>query len=127
MRLAFTIPGPIVPWQRATPQKRAGRSLNTEKHRHYARHARACAEAALVMERLLGRWPIDARYDLTIRMFFQDRVARDDDNVEKMLKDALKSVCWKDDSWRYFRRIEKTMALDRERPRIEMEIEVVHA
>jgi hypothetical protein len=133
-RLEFTIPGPITPWKRATPTtsltgKR--RSRTTAPHREYMRHIRSCGSAALVMPRFgpaffrASDWPRDAVYDLTLRFFFQDERTRDDDNVEKIVKDGLKGVLWKDDAWRFFRHIHKTNALDRERPRIEVVVEVV--
>lgn len=121
MKLEFTIPGPITPWQRATP---AGRVLTTKAHRRYMAHVRVCGRAA-VLAQTRGRWPIDARYDVTLRLCFQDERPRDDDNVEKILKDGLKGVLWADDRWKFFRRIEKTMELDRVNPRVEVTVEVV--
>ncbi len=127
MRVEFTIPGPPRSWERAVAVGgERGRSLNTKSHRAAARHIQACGSAALLfLPGGASRWPRDARYDLTIGMFFGSMRTQDDDRVENMLKDGLKGVLWKDDAWFYFRRIVKTLALDRENPRVEMIVEVV--
>lgn len=120
--LHVQIPGPPVPWQRARPRKDGG-FANTPEARAYKRHVRSCVQATLMQH---GReWPLDGQYELQVGMFFPDKRTRDDDNVEKALKDACSGVLWSDDNWTRFRRITKTMELDRERPRVEMTVKVV--
>jgi Holliday junction resolvase RusA-like endonuclease len=123
-RLAFTIPGPIVPWRRGVPFK--GRVLTDAKHRDYMRHVRACGELA-VLTQARGRWPMDAVYDVTLHIFFQDLRTRDLDNCEKIFFDATKAVLWKDDAWKQFRAVHKYPALDRKNPRIEVDVAIVEA
>lgn len=124
MRVEVHIPGPPVPWQRAI-QKHGGMGRFTpEAMRKYKRHVRRCAESALLAQHR-GRWDTRLVYDVEIRMFFPDYKNRDDDNVEKVIKDACQKVLWHTDKWTQFRCITKWPTRDRDNPRVEMTVEVV--
>ncbi len=124
MRLSFVVPGPPVPKARARRGK-GGRWYTPDETRLYERHVGACARVALALARLASRWPMDAEYRLTARMYFADRRRRDADNVVKSLADGCIGVLWADDHrvgiaadpWQ----------IDRDNPRVEMVVEVIDA
>jgi Holliday junction resolvase RusA-like endonuclease len=122
--LRIVIPGTPVPWKRAAPRRGRKGSSNPAAMHRYKRHVQSCADATMLQERRLD-WPRGGTYDVHIRMCFPDRKVRDDDNVEKMIKDALQGRLWDGDHWVRFRRITKEMELDRDNPRIELTVEVV--
>lgn len=124
MEVYIEIPGPPVPWQRAAPGKHGGAHNPAKSHR-YKQHVRACIRSAMMQAGLVREWPTNRQYDVEIWMYFPDLRTRDDDNVEKALKDAGSGALWFDDTWTAFRTITKHMRLDRERPRVEMTVRVV--
>lgn len=118
--VTFTIKGTPMPWQRAA--RGGGHTFNTKEHEAYKRHAAVCAFMA-VRDQIRGPWPLVGRRHVVVaRMYFPDLCTRDDDNVEKMLKDSLKGVLWDDDSWTRFFSVTKTMHLDPANPRCEVEV-----
>lgn len=118
------IPGPPVPWQRARPRSGGKGYVNPKRSRQYAGHVRACARSALLQHGIRD-WPLDGPYDVDMHLCFPDRRTRDDDNVEKAIKDACSGVLWRDDNWTRFGTITKHMGLDRDRPRVELVVRVV--
>jgi len=122
MRLEFTIPGPPQPKQRARKGK-GGRWYTPTPTRRYHAHVAACAHAALVKAKLIGKWPMDEEYMISIMIFFPDKRRRDADNVVKSIQDGCTHIIWHDDHrvgcysppWR----------IDRDNPRAEVVIDVL--
>jgi Holliday junction resolvase RusA-like endonuclease len=121
VNLIFEIPGPPQPKERARRNNTTGRWYTPERTRLYERHARSCATVARMS---LGRpWPMDAAYRVEIVIYMPDRRTRDGDNVFKAVADAGNRVLWNDD--RQIKQHEVTLELDRERPRVEVRVEVL--
>ena len=78
----FFIPGKPQPWQRAGHSRRSGAFYTPAETRVYEQKVRACAVAA-------GVRPISGPVAMTLAITFPDRRTRDDDNVEKAIRDAL--------------------------------------
>src|SRR5699024_7442202 len=115
---------PPVPKARARRGK-GGHWYTPTKTRRYERHVSACAFAALVQARRIGRWPKDARYMLRARIYRATNRRMDADNVLKSLADGCIGVFWDDDHGVGFEC--PPSELDRGNPRVEVEVEVVRA
>ena len=67
-------------------------------------------------------------FRLSISFYFQDEHPRDWDNCVKGVLDGGVGVLWGNDTWQHFRKPGKTdqaFDLDRENPRVEIEVEAV--
>ena len=91
--IAFEVPGPVVPWQRALRAK-TGMSYANPMSAHYQR------SIALLFGAAVGRdpWSRAGRYRVSIATCFATKHRYDLDNVAKQVGDALNSVAWDDDS-----------------------------
>lgn len=92
MLFAFNIPGKPVP--KARP--RLGKNGNTytpKKTRNYERAVGMCA----VFKRP-RKWPLDAKYEVSIAIYYKDNRRRDIDNVAKSILDGLNGIAWIDDA-----------------------------
>lgn len=69
------------------------------------------------------KWPRDATYFVSVRVYLQDERRRDADNLKKPLYDALNRVLWKDDSQIQLASFGKF--LDKEHPRVQVMVEVI--
>jgi crossover junction endodeoxyribonuclease RusA len=114
--VSFTVPGPVVPWQRAASV--GARRFTPAKQRQYQQLVRMHALAA----RPRGPWlPSKAsRYRVDVEAYLPDERRRDLDNIAKTILDALNGVLYLDDS-------QVTVLLvathvDRERPRVEVRV-----
>jgi len=92
--VCFTVPGPVVPWQRAASV--GTRRFTSTKQRSYQRTVRLVAMAS----RPRGPWlPSKAsRYRVDIDAYLPDERRRDLDNIAKTILDALNGVLYLDDS-----------------------------
>jgi Holliday junction resolvase RusA-like endonuclease len=116
MDVTFTVPGPVVPWQRAASV--GARRFTPAKQRQYQQLVRYHALAA----RPRGPWlpSKHARYRVDVEAFLPDERRRDLDNVAKTVLDALNGVLYLDDS-----QVTVLMVathVDRERPRVEVRV-----
>jgi Holliday junction resolvase RusA-like endonuclease len=114
--VSFTVPGPVVPWQRAASV--GARRFTPAKQRAYQATVRYHALAA----RPRGPWlPSKAsRYRVDVEAFLPDERRRDLDNIAKTLLDALNGVLYLDDS-----QVTVLMVathVDRDRPRVEVRV-----
>jgi len=116
--MRFVIPGPTKPKEAARRDPRSGRWFKPQSTREYMRTVRQSALAA----RPAG-WPMDARYRVTLDIYFQDRRRRDVDNVSKAVHDACTGALWGDDS--QVHSATQNKHLDRESPRLEVTVEVM--
>jgi Holliday junction resolvase RusA-like endonuclease len=83
---AFTIPGKPMPWQRAGASVRRGRPIFFT-----ASATRAYQERVRMFATLAGVRPIIGHVEMEFRIYFPDNRVRDDDNVEKSIRDALQA------------------------------------
>lgn len=113
--LEFTIEGP--PQSKERPRFGQGRAYTPTATRAYERKVRTVAEAL----RPVG-WPLAARYSLTMHAYYGDRRRRDIDNL-KCVGDACNGVLWADDS--QIDELRVTRGYDKERPRVEVCVEVL--
>jgi crossover junction endodeoxyribonuclease RusA len=116
MNVSFTVPGPVVPWQRAASV--GARRFTPAKQRQYQANVRMHALAA----RPRGPWlpSKHARYRVDVEAYLPDERRRDLDNVAKTILDALNGVLYLDDS-----QVTVLMVathVDRERPRVEVHV-----
>ncbi len=126
---SFEVPGPPVPKGRARAYRtKSGKMghFTPAKTKRYETTVRIAGMGAQAKSRggIFGvhcGWPLHARYRVTCRAFFGDRRARDLDNVLKSLCDGLNGVMWRDDAQIDAKAI--TRHHDKERPRLEVEIE----
>lgn len=116
MRIAFVVPGPVVPWQRAASV--GTRRFTSTKQRGYQASVRMHALAA----RPRGPWlPSKAqRYRVDVEAYLPDERRRDLDNVAKTILDALNGVLYLDDS--QVTTLLVATHVDRERPRVEVTV-----
>lgn len=124
-RLAFALPGPPQPKQRARAGK-GGRWYTPKATQRYESAVRTAAMVAKHMGRLDGSapaWPKDARYRVTVTAYFGDERRRDADNVGKAVLDACNGMLWHDDS--QVRSLTVEREIDRATPRTEITVEVV--
>ena len=121
MKLAFTVPGPPVPWQR---------SGTTRAGRHYTKPESVQARADIQKHAMIAayrnpEWNAGAKsYAATMTFFLPDRRVRDWDNLGKQVSDALNKLLYSDDSKIDDVRIRKDYD-DPEHPRIEVVLEVL--
>lgn len=128
---SFEVPGPPVPKGRARAYRTKSGKMGhftpakTKRYETTVRIAGMGAQARRAPftdpNQTGPTWPRDARYRVTCRAFFGDRRARDLDNVLKSLCDGLNGVMWRDDAQIDAKAI--TRHHDKERPRLEVEIE----
>lgn len=116
MDVTFTVPGPVVPWQRAASV--GARRFTPAKQRAYQASVKMHALAA----RPRGPWlpSKHARYRVDVEAYLPDERRRDLDNVAKTILDALNGVLYLDDS-----QVTVLMVathVDRERPRVEVRV-----
>ena len=119
MIVRFTVPGAPVPKARARVVN--GHAFTPARTRAYEKHVQTCAREALSRV----AWRLDApAYALRVVVH---RAARrgDLDNFVKCVSDALNRIAWDDDSRVVV--LEARMTVDRDRPRVEVEIEEVAA
>jgi Holliday junction resolvase RusA-like endonuclease len=118
--LAFTVPGSPVPSERM--------ATGASGHRYMPPRSRAYR--ALVQQHLaaadpaqLGAVKCSERVRFVIRAFWGDLIARDFDNIEKAIVDAIKtSGLLADDNFKVVAGSSTTCDLDLENPRAEIEI-----
>lgn len=80
----FVIPGKPMPWQRAGYNRKTKAHYTPEETRNYQTAVRSFAC-------LSGVRPFEGRVGMELRIFFPDNRVRDDDNVEKSIRDALQA------------------------------------
>ncbi|MFW6031676.1 MAG: RusA family crossover junction endodeoxyribonuclease [Myxococcota bacterium] len=112
MKVSFTVPGPPVPKARARRDPKRGRWYTPHATKAYMEAVRWRANVAA-----RGGWPVG------LACFFPDAKRRDGDNVLKGVLDACNEVLWDDDSQVVDKRV--TKHVDRDKPRVEVEVEVV--
>lgn len=124
MQVAFEVTGSPVPKERARRDPRSGRWFTPKRTARYEKHVRACAWVGFLLAKIQPvSWPAhDAPFSLKLRIYFPDRRRRDADNVAKAIQDALNGYLWRDDS--QIVHAEQDIFLDRERPRVEVEVAV---
>lgn len=108
MRYRFEVPGPPVPWQRAGRNKQTGATYTKPETREYQRKVKFYAVAAGVRR-------IEGAVSLGLYFYVKDERARDGDNLQKTIQDALKSIGYADD--KQIRQWFGSVDVDRERPR----------
>lgn len=89
---SFVVPGPALPWQRVGRGK-GGNAYTPKEQREYQELLQWHALAA----RPHG-WNLDARYLVWLYASFPDAAARDVDNIQKQVGDALQKLVWSNDS-----------------------------
>jgi Holliday junction resolvase RusA-like endonuclease len=121
VKIAFTVLGVPVPWQR---------SGTTRGGRHYTPTKSVEARAAIQKSAMIASyrcpsWNARAKsYGLTLTFYLPDRHVRDWDNLGKQVSDALNKLLYPDDRLIDEVRIRKRYD-DPERPRTEAELEVL--
>lgn len=119
----FSIPGKPVPWER-NGIRRGGttvRQYTPEDTRRYQEAVRSAADRAGCPVFMPGCF-------LELYMFFPDNGVRDDDNVEKSIRDALQSnpgqgrppIAWVNDH--HVKAVLKLVRVDPEAPRVDVRI-----
>lgn len=135
MTLAFTVPGPPVPCERARTVRSISkrgervRTFTPDRTAKYKKHVAMFALQAVQAHRQM--WPKGAQYAITVRIYRKaDR--GDWDNFIKGVQDSCKGILWTDDNGRYvvkgtgeFPRGPDGWGIDRKNPRVEVEVEVV--
>lgn len=84
MRFAFVIPGCAVPWERTGHNRKTGAFFTRKRTVKYQEKVRRCA-------RIAGVQVLAAPVRLVLHIVWPDRRTRDDDNVEKTIRDALQA------------------------------------
>ena len=125
--LAFTVPGDIVPWQRAS--SRGGQRYTPLRQRMYQDTVRNHALRAVGMGKCSGiKWPLDAIYVLRIVIVRSGWQPFDADNAAKTVMDACRGVLWQDDRARFVRAPWPVVAEpDAENPRTVVLVETADA
>lgn len=122
MELHFQVEGK--PQAKQRPRFSRGRTYTPKATKDYERKvAQACALAVLAGKDAPD-WPLDARYSISMDIYFPDKRRRDLDNVEKSICDGLNGVAWNDDC--QIDHVVKWRKLDREEPRVEIVIRVLN-
>lgn len=95
---------------------------NTTEYKTYKKYvAQEAFYKVREWEKFLKKtWPIEDAFFVKIEIYFPDYRRRDDDNVEKTIKDALTGVVWKDDCWTHFKSVTKKSDVDKQNPRVEL-------
>ena len=115
MTLSFTIHGAPVPLAR--PRIANGHACMPERSRLYEKLVSEVARAAVIA----AGWHHWDKYTLTLRVYRQ-AFRGDLDNFVKAVMDGLtKAGVWQDD--RFVTSLHATMDVDRENPRVEIEVE----
>jgi Holliday junction resolvase RusA-like endonuclease len=122
--LFFTVPGPPVPWQRVSRDKRTGRAFVPQETRSYEAHVGWCGRVALTTNGWNRCWPMQASYAISAAIYVPDRRRRDVTNIVKALEDGLIGVLWDDDSQVEWLRDVRRF-IDRDQPRVECMISVI--
>lgn len=117
MIFPFSVLGPPQPKQRARRCPN-GKHVTPQRTRDYERLVGSVA----LMLRPRG-WKLDGEYHVEVRAYFPDARGRDVDNVAKSVLDGLNRVLWHDD--RQVIRCSSEKHIDRERPRIDVWVELV--
>lgn len=112
----FTVPGPPVP--KARPRFCRGQAITPIKTRNYERLVETSAVLAI------GGldWPMDAKYCVECRLYYQDARRRDGTNVFKSIEDGLNGVAYTDDS--QINEAHWYSDIDRENPRAEVRVTI---
>lgn len=106
----FEVPGQPQPWERA------GTSFLGQRRRFFTKpKTRAYKHKVALCAKGIGLMPLEGPVFLFIRIWNGDRRIRDDDNMEKGIRDALNGIGWKDDSQVKGKFI--VQGIDRENPR----------
>ena len=116
--LTFTVEGRPVPWQRRVPYK--GRYLTPKRSRAYKERVGLAALHAINRQQMAWK-PLTVRVLVSLRVYPPDRRHGDVDNYEKQIGDALQGIAYVNDKqvrWSP----STTIEVDRERPRVEVEI-----
>lgn len=115
IRLTLPIPPSVNSYWRSTVNRRSGlaKVLISQEGRRFKTRCQMLAQ-------MQCSEPINVKVAVTATVYFGDR-RRDLDNVMKPLFDALEGVVYRND--RQIHEIHFRKALDRQNPRIEMEIE----
>lgn len=129
MKHEFTIPGCPVPWQRTMHGRgfrKSGKATfsTAQKTRDYQAKVRACAALAKVE-------PLEGPVALELRIYFPDNRVRDDDNVEKSIRDALQGsvkrrlrpLAFHNDN--QVKRCIREVFIDRVNPRVEVAVRLL--
>ncbi len=117
MIFPFSVQGPPVPKERARRCPN-GKHVTPKRTRDYE----SLVGGIAMMLRPRG-WKLDGQYRIEVRAYFPDARGRDVDNVAKSILDGLNRVLWKDD--RQVIRCVSEKHIDRERPRVEVWVELV--
>lgn len=117
MRAVFIVNGPPIGKQRPRVTKHG--TYTPAETAKFERRVGLGAMAA----RGIQRWPLDARYRVTIWAHFPDARRRDIDNIAKSCLDGMIGVLFGDDSQVDSLRVERS--IDREQPRTEVTVEVI--
>ena len=120
MIVRFTIPGPPVPKARARVVN--GHAHTPERTRRYQHLVGLAASGGMALAS--ARWPRDARYRVSIEIVPGTAHRFDVDNVGKAILDGCNRVAWDDDSQVDELTIRR-LPVDRLRPRVEVEVEVL--
>lgn len=117
--LRFTVPGPPVPQARAR-SRYSGRPYMPRKSRAYQAHVAIVAWNAMCLS--LPRWPVGGAGPFAVSLEVYRAADRGDaDNYAKGVKDAMtRARVWDDD--RHVTSLTVRMFVDRERPRVEVEV-----
>lgn len=123
LTVRFTIPGKPMPWQRA----------GLRGQRHYTPQDTTDYQNAVRRAAKLAGCPVfGGRVMLVLRIFFPDNRVRDDDNVEKSIRDALQpkratkrraalpAVAWVNDHC--VKEVHRIVDVDASNPRVEVTI-----
>jgi Holliday junction resolvase RusA-like endonuclease len=115
--LSFTIPRDVVPSQMGHMLTN-GRVVKATRVKDYQAHARDYVQ--LAVNRAQWTATPGETFAVTLRVFVGDLRTIDVDNCAKSLLDAMKRVAFPDD--RQVVELHVYKALDRERPRVEVEV-----
>ena len=117
--LRFEVPGAPLTWKRTNDFR--GRHLTSAEQRVYQQHVKRCAWASMAGH----RWPLSARYRVTVLVYAKTRARSDVDNFGKQALDSLRGVCFGDD-WQVDE-LHVIRAHDPVRPRLDITVEVLDA
>ena len=118
-RYAFTVPGDPVPAQMGVRQL-SGRVLTDKRAKSYREHVRVYCMLGIRQSGWTTRTHEES-FAVTLRAFVGDARTIDCDNIAKNVLDAMKGYAFPDD--RQVMRLVVEKSIDRERPRLEVEVE----
>ena len=119
----FVIPGHAVPFTRVGRNPSTGRTYTPTHYAKYKGLAGRSAALALMARHMLGTWPLDARYRVSIRVYLGARVTSDVDNLGKAILDGCNGVAWEDD--RQIDDLHVVREFGHENERAEVHVEVI--